>query len=82
MIDFADASTDFFLGVGTGCSMAWAFITSTSVKTVKEQLAREREMFETRIAKQEQRFLEQIAQAQRHLDDYKEQLRICQEGHK
>lgn len=82
MIDFAGASVDAFLGFGAGCSLTWAFATRTTVKAARDQLTGERQMFEERLAKQEQRFLEQIAQSQRHLDDYKEQLRICQEGHK
>lgn len=82
MIDFATASIEDFLGFGAGRSLTWAFATRTTVKAARDQLTREREMFEERLAKQEERFLEQIAQSQRHLDDYKEQLRICQEGHR
>ncbi|MEK9713177.1 MAG: hypothetical protein VW258_11480 [Thalassolituus sp.] len=80
MIDFAAAPIEAFLGFGTGCSLTWAFATRTTVKAARDQLAREREMFEVRLTKQEQRFIEQIAQAKSHLEDYKEQLRICQKG--
>ena len=75
MIDFADAAPQVFLAYGAGCVTADAFAMRTAVQNAKDQLKREREMFMERLTKQEQRFYEQI-------EIYKEQLRICQEGHK
>ena len=79
MIDFATATPDVLLAFGFGCSVGWAFATRTSVKAARDQLIREREMYMERLGKQELRFKEQIAQAESHLSDYKEQLRLCQE---
>lgn len=81
-MDFSTFTPEMFIAFGSGCVTAYAFAMRTAVQTAKDQLARERELFVQRLEKQEQRFLEQLAQAQSHLDDYKEQLRICQEGHK
>ena len=79
MIDLMSASPEVLLAYGAGCVTAYAFAMRTVVQSTKDQLAREREMYMERLEKQETRFKEQIAAAQAHLDDYKEQLRICQE---
>lgn len=81
-MDFSTFTPEMFIAFGSGCVTAYAFAMRTAVQTAKDQLTRERQMFEERLLKQEKRFIDQLAQAQSHLDDYKEQLRICQEGHK
>ena len=81
-MDFSTFTPEMFIAFGSGCVTAYAFAMRTAVQTAKDQLTRERQMFEERLLKQEKRFMDQLAQAQSHLDDYKEQLRICQEGHK
>lgn len=81
-MDFSTFTPEMFIAFGSGCVTAYAFAMRTAVQTAKDQLTRERQMFEERLLKQEKRFMDQLEQAQSHLDDYKEQLRICQEGHK